>query len=131
MGSRCDAGFTLIEQLVVIAVIAVTLAAIGGLVGSSAHGAHQIERRVSLVQAANSLLFSTMSSRDGLTDPKLDGVDWNHRWHVTLSPAQGAIGLDLPENARWMPMRLELLVQSPSGSAIRLQTIRLQRVPSQ
>ena len=131
MALRRDAGFTLVEQLVVIAVIAVTLAAIGSLIGASARGAYQLERRVALIQAANNILFRTMSSRNELMDPKLEGVAWDHRWQVALSPAQDAIGQNLPENPRWVPMSIELLVRSPSGSAIRLRTIRLQRIPSQ
>lgn len=131
MALRRDAGFTLVEQLVVIAVIAVTLAAIGGLVGASARGAYQIERRVSLIQAANNILFRTMSSRDELTDPRLEGIDWDHRWQAALGPAQDAIGQKLPENSRWVPMSIELQVRGPSGSAIQLRTIRLQRMPSQ
>lgn len=130
MVSRGDAGFTLIEQLVVIAIIAVSLAAIGALMGSSSRGAHQLEQRVSLLQAANNLLFDVMSSRDGLTDPKLDGVGWGHRWRMTLRPAQDDIGRELPENDRWAPMREELIVQSPSGASMRLETIRLERIPA-
>lgn len=122
---RCDAGFVLIEQLVVIAVVATTLAAIGSLIGSSSRGAYQIERRVSLIQTANNLFFTAMSSRDGLINPQLSGAEWNHRWRMTMVPV--AAEMALPANDRWMPVRMELLVQSPSGGQMRLQTIRLQR----
>lgn len=127
--ARRNAGFTLIEQLVVIAVIAVSLAAIGSLMSSSSRGASRLEQHVSLLQAANNLLFDAMSSRDSLTDPRLDGAAWGHRWRMTLRPVQEDIGLELPENARWVPMREELIVQSLSGASIRLQTVRLQRIP--
>lgn len=127
--ARRDAGFTLIEQLVVIAVIAVSLAAIGSLMGSSSRGASRLEQRVSLLQATNNLLFDAMSSRDGLTNPRLDGAAWGHRWRMTLRPVQEDIGLELPENARWVPMREELVVQSLSGASMRLQTVHLQRIP--
>lgn len=128
--ARRDAGFTLIEQLVVIAVIAVSLAAIGSLMSSSSRGASRLEQRVSLLQATNNLLFDAMSSRDGLTDPRLGGAAWGHRWRMRLSPVQEDIGLELRENARWVPMREELVVQSPSGTSMRLQTVRLQRIPA-
>ena len=118
--SRSDAGFTLIEQLVVIAIIATTLAAIGNLIGASSRGASQIERRVSLLQATNNLFLSAASSRDGLNYPKLDGADWDHRWHLTLTPVE-EFGLILPENDRWMPMRVSLtacLFSSPGTKRV-------------
>lgn len=129
--SRRDAGFTLIEQLVVIAIIAVSLAAIGSLMNSSSRGAYRLEQRVSLLQAANSLLFDAMSSRDGMTNPRLAGAAWGHQWRMALRPVQSDLGLELPQNDRWIPMREELVVKSPSGASMRLQTIRLQRLPAQ
>lgn len=127
---RPDAGFTVVEQLVAIAVLGVTLAAIGRLVGSTLRGAGQIERRVSLIQVANSLLFSNMPGRDGLTAPESEGEAWGHRWRMRV----GSAAVDpnpAPENSRWTPMHVDLLIQGPSGAAMRLQTIRLQRTPGQ
>jgi general secretion pathway protein I len=127
---RFDAGFTLVEQLVAVAVLAVTLAAIGRLVGSTLRGARQIEQHVSLVQAANSLLFNNMPARDRPTAPESEGEAWGHRWRMQVGPA--AVDLNpAPENSDWTPMQVELLIKSPSGAAMRLQTIRLQRASGQ
>jgi len=125
---RPNAGFTLVEQLVAIAVMALTLLAIARLVGSTSRGARQIEQRVSLIQAANSMLFD-MPARAGPTAPESDGEAWGHRWRRRVSPAE--VGPDpAAENNRWTPMHVDLLVQGASGSAIRLHTIRLQRTPA-
>jgi general secretion pathway protein I len=127
---RLDAGFTLVEQVVAIAVLAVTLAAIGRLVGSTLRGARQIEQRVPLIQAANSLLFNKMPARDGLTFSESEGEALGHRWRMRVRPA--AVDPNpARENSNWAPMQVDLLIQSPSGAAMRLQTIRLQRAANQ
>ncbi|MBC9879620.1 type II secretion system protein [Bradyrhizobium sp. INPA01-394B] len=128
---RRGAGFILIEQLVAITIIAVTLAAIGALVSATTRGAGRIERQVALLQASNSLLSTVMPPRDGSVAPSLSGVSWGHRWRMILGAAQADPALVLRQNGRWVPMRVELLVQAPSGPLLRLQTMRLQRIRSQ
>lgn len=108
------------------AVLAVTLAAIGRLVGSTLLGARQIEQRVSLIQAANSLLFNNMPARNGLTVPESEGSTWGHRWRMRVSPAAVEAN-PAPGNGYWTPMQVDLVIKGPSGAAMRLQTIRLQR----
>ena len=126
-----DAGFTLVEQLVVITVIAITLAAIGSLVGSTSRGARQVEQRMLLLQTANSLLVSAMPSRDSLAVAEIKGEYFEHRWAMKLLPVQAESGIAAPASARWVPLRVDLRVQGPSGASTRLQTIRLQRTPGQ
>ena len=126
-----DAGFTLVEQLVVITIIAITLAAIGSLLGSTSRGTRQVEQRMLLVQAANSVLVNAMPSRDSLAADEIKGEYFEHRWAMKFSPVQAESGIAAPASARWVPMRVDLRVQGPSGASTRLQTIRLQRAQAQ
>jgi general secretion pathway protein I len=129
--SRRDAGFMLVEQLVVITIIAITLVAIGSLLGSTSRGARQVEQRMLLAQAANSLLVNAMPSRDSLAAAEIKGEYFEHRWAMKFSPVPAESGIVAPASARWIPMRVDLHVQGPSGAVRRLQTIRLQRAPGQ
>jgi len=49
-----NAGFTLIEALVALAIVAVALTSIGSLVATSARGAASIEARLTRLEAARS-----------------------------------------------------------------------------
>lgn len=123
-----DAGFTLIEALVAVAVIAVTLASIGALVGGMTRGTRQIEQRVALVQAANSLLWDTLPARSGPVPPVLNGEALGHRWREDIVPAPVSFGPGASDSV-WIPLSVELSVQGPGGELLRVQTVRLQRKP--
>ena len=129
--SRRDAGFTLVEQLVVITIIAITLAAIGSLLSSTSRGARQVEQRMLLVQATNSLLANGMPSRNNVAAAEINGEYFEHRWAMKFSPWQAESGIVPTAGARWVPLRVDLHVQGPSGAVAHLQTIRLQKAPAQ
>lgn len=126
---RSDAGFTLIEALVAVAVIAVTLASIGALVGGTSRGTRQIEQRVALVQAANSLLWDTLPARAGPVAGGLDGEALGHRWREKVVPAAVGFGPGASDTA-WIPLSVELSVEAPSGAQVQVQTVRLVRKPA-
>jgi general secretion pathway protein I len=125
---RSDAGFTLIESLVAVAVIAVTLASIGALVGGMTRGTRQVEQRVALVQAANSLLWDAMPARTGPVVPVLDGEALGHRWREKVLPAAVGFGPGASDTI-WIPLSVELSVEAPGGELLRVQTVRLLRKP--
>ncbi|MGB6350860.1 MAG: prepilin-type N-terminal cleavage/methylation domain-containing protein [Pseudolabrys sp.] len=127
---RCEtrartAGFTIIEVLVAIAVVAISLTAIGALTGVTTRGVRSLEQHVALVEAARTLAAS-LPSRTQLTSGEVTGDLYGNRWRMAVSPFFG--GAVAPEaDSPWVPETISIRVQSPSGAAISLETVRLQR----
>lgn len=118
---RDSAGFTIIEVLVALAVVASSLAAIGSLVAATTRGARSIEQRVALLQTARAV-ETGLPGRDRLVPGNFGGEIAGHRWRVSVSPfAAEEGGRDSP----WIPQSVTTRVQSPSGAVIELHTARL------
>lgn len=121
------AGFTIIEALVALAVVAVSIVAIGSVMASTARGTRQLEYHVALVQAAYDALWLALPPRSGPVPPELDGQTIDHNWRANFEPLQ----IDGPaEDVPWIPQKVTLQVLSPSGSSIHLETVRLFRRPA-
>jgi general secretion pathway protein I len=120
---RGIAGFTLIEALAALAVMGAGLAAIGPLAGSSLRAGLYAERRLAEIQTAREILAG-MPSREALPVGRLTGALDAHDWRIdsTLIGAGAAVGDSL-----WTPQRIEVLVRSPSGAMLKIDTIRLRR----
>jgi general secretion pathway protein I len=94
-----NAGFTLIEVLVAIALLAVVLGAIGALVGTTVRNVRAIDRRLPLLETAQNLL-ATLPDRAGLRPGTQSGVTGDFRWRVdivALAPPRSTTGL--PDSA--------------------------------
>lgn len=118
-----ESGFTLIEALVALVLIAVILAAIGELVATNSHGERSLERHVGLMETAR--LIAAGLPRDGEPLPKdLAGVMSGYRWQMRVSPFFERAA-PVP-GSRFIPVRIELRVRSPSGTMVALETVRLQ-----
>jgi general secretion pathway protein I len=117
------AGFTLIEALAALAVMGVGLAVIGSLASSSLHAGLYAERHLAEIETARKIIAG-MPSRDELPVGRLTGSLDAHDWRIdsTLIGAPAAAG-----DAVWTPQRIEVLVQSPSGAILKIDTIRLRR----
>jgi general secretion pathway protein I len=92
---EANAGFTLIEVLVAIAVLAVVLGAIGALVGTTVRSVRAIDRRLPLLETAQNLL-ATLPDRASLQPGTQSGVTGDFRWRVdivALTPPPSATGL--------------------------------------
>ena len=91
-------GFTLIEVVVALAVVAVTLTAIGAVAATSARGTRSLEQHLTLVETtrivAATLPRNPQGSLDGLT-----GEILGHRWRISLAPFIGS-GAELHVRAR-------------------------------
>jgi general secretion pathway protein I len=118
------AGFTIIEALVALAVVTITIVAIGSVMASTARGTWQLESHVALVQAANNILWQSLPARTDPISPVLSGQTMDHNWRTEFEPL--AIDLDTPPaELQWVPEKIRIDVQSPSGALISLETVRL------
>jgi len=123
------AGFTLIEALVALSIVAIVMAAIGSLIASTARGVRSIDGHLTRLETARAVM-TALPDRDQLARGAFSGTIANHPWRVAVSPfAIDSTGQQSSE--RWVPQALVVNVGSPSGAAMRISTIRLQRSAAQ
>ena len=128
--ARCErhqaaGGFTLIEVLVALAVIAVLLASIGSLIAGSVRGARSIDQHLALVEIARAI-ETGLPSRDELKVGRLSGEVSGHRWNVDVTPFI-ANNVDPRLPTPWVPLALVITVRSPAGPILQVNTVRLRR----
>jgi general secretion pathway protein I len=119
-----EAGFTILEVLVAIAVVTIVLAAIGTVTATNTRGVRSIEQHVVLAETARSVVAG-LRSREPLASGGLSGDMYGNRWHIGASPMVDGPILD--SRSTWIPQMMTIRVQSPSGAAIDIKTVRLQR----
>ncbi len=135
---RGCAGFTLIEVLVAIAVLAVVLGAIGAVVGNTVRTIRSVDRRLPLLETAQSLI-AALPARDALQPGTQSGTSGEFHWRIdavllnrtvpdsaTAAPSTAATGA--PPKVNWMPLAITVRVQGNEGPPVRLDTVRL--IPS-
>jgi general secretion pathway protein I len=130
--SRSEAGFTMIEVLVAIAVLAVVLGAVGTVVGNTVRNIHQIDRRLPLLETARNLLAS-LPARNAMQPGTQTGSSGQFRWRIDATPlATTAPNPDDPDAAKikWIPLAITVRVQSSEGPPLRLDTVRLVPKPA-
>jgi general secretion pathway protein I len=121
------AGFTLIEVLVALAVIAVSLTAIGELVSVSMRGTQSIEQRVAFRQTLRAIV-TLLPNRQELVPGSVDGSTSGYDWRRQVAPYASTL-VDPKAPTRWQPEAVEFTVRSPSGQILRVDTIRLGKRP--
>lgn len=121
-----EGGFTLIEVLVALAVVAVSLVAIGAVVSTNMRGVGVLEQHAALIAAEQAALASAIPDYDQLVPGTLEGGTGAERWLVQVAPL-GA-GWDVAAgNAGWIPELVTLRLRSGSGATVVLRTVRLAR----
>jgi general secretion pathway protein I len=127
-GPAHTAGFTLIEVLVSIAVVAITIGAIGSVTATATHGVQTLEQHLALVETIRTVA-STLPARDQPVPGSLTGEIYGHRWRLDAVPYTGGGIAPIPDSP-WFPETLKIRVQSPSGAVVGVETMRLQLRPT-
>jgi len=122
-------GFTLIEVLVALAVVAISLAAIGSLIAVTTRGARAVGLHLTLVETARTIVTG-LPERDQLVPGNFSGEAAGHRWRVDVMPFYADF-VDQREPTNWIPQTVVVRVQSPAGKVLQVNTVRLRRRPTQ
>jgi general secretion pathway protein I len=118
-----DSGFTLVEVLVALAIVGITLAAIGRVIATTSHGVRALEQRVSEVEILRGLAAG-LSSRSGIAAGSRAGETAGQRWRIDIAPWAGD-GVDTMANSPWVAQAVTIRVQSAAGAVLGVETVRL------
>lgn len=127
---RPDAGFTIIEVLVALAVVTVSILAIGQLMSTNARGVRSLEDHVALVQSAQSILTTEIPQRSALAPGRLTGRTGETRWQIDIGPV-GEDWIVDKDDVNWIPELVKVQVRGPAGGMVSLETVRLMPKPKQ
>ncbi|WP_315837821.1 prepilin-type N-terminal cleavage/methylation domain-containing protein [Bradyrhizobium prioriisuperbiae] len=117
-----DRGFTLIEALVALAIVAAVLSSIGAVIATTTRGSRGIDQRLALAGAAETLM-ATLPGRLLLKSGSQSGELADQRWRIDVSPMTPAD--DDPQAGRWMPVVVTMRLQGPGGASVQATTVRL------
>jgi general secretion pathway protein I len=118
------AGFTLIEALVALAIVAAVLSSIGAVIATTVKGTRAISQRLALGGTAETLL-AALPARTLLTPGRQSGETAGHRWRIDVSPMNVAVASDAPQTGRFTPLAVSIRLQAPGGSGMQITTVRL------
>ena len=117
-------GFTLIEALVALAIVAAVLGSIGTVIATTVKGTRGIDQRLELSGTAENLL-AALPARALLKPGRQSGDLAGHRWRIDVSPMNVAVASDAPQTGRFVPLAVTMRLQSPGGPAMQVTTVRL------
>ena len=123
-----DAGFTIIEVLIALAVVAVSIVAIGSVMSTNVRGVRLLEQHVTLMQTARSIMTAEIPPRAELGLGTLSGQVNDYRWKIDIGPLGEEWAVPGADVA-WIPALVRIQVRSPSGAVSDLKTVRLMREP--
>jgi general secretion pathway protein I len=125
-----EAGFSIIEVLIALALVAVSLVAIGSLMATNARGVRLLEQHVALLQTARTVMTAAIPARAELRPGAVSGQTDDYRWTVDVSPLGG--GWTVPDaDIPWVPELVRVRVRSPTGAVSDIRTVRLMQRPSE
>lgn len=126
---RHDAGFTIIEVLIALTVLAVSIVAIGSVMSTNVRGVRLLEQHVTLIQTVRSIMTAEIPPRTELGFGVLSGEASDYRWKIDVGP-MGEDWTVPGADVAWIPALVTVQVRSPTGAVSDLKTVRLMRRPS-
>ena len=117
-------GFTLIEALVALAIVAAVLGSIGTVIATSVKGTRGIDQRIQLSGTAESLM-AALPARTLLKPGRQSGELAGHRWRIDVSPMNVPVATDALQTGRFVPLAVTMRLQAPGGPAMQVTTVRL------
>lgn len=112
------------EVLIALAVVAVSIVAIGSVMSTNARGVTKLENHVALMQNVQTVLATAIPQRKELGPGRLSGELRDYRWQVDIAPLGGDWEV---KDAPWIPELVTVRVRSPTGATVDLETVRLMR----
>jgi general secretion pathway protein I len=122
------AGFTILEVLIALAVVAVSIVAIGSVMSTNVRGVRSLEQHVALMQAVRTFAATEVPSREKLGFGTWSGKSSDHQWRIDVSP-MGDEWAAAGSEVAWTPALVRIQVRSPSGAVTDLKTVRLVHGP--
>lgn len=124
-----NAGFTLIEALVALTVLATTTLVLQRTVMTSLHGATHVNDRVEAEIVARSLMSAPLVAGADATAPRIgemNGLRWRIRFEELVLPLS-LQPTDDEGPVRWHPVRMIVSVAVPDkmGQPFEIKTVRL------
>jgi general secretion pathway protein I len=118
------AGFTLIEALVALAIVAVVLSSIGTVIATTVKGTRAIDQRLALTGAAETLL-AELPARNLLKVGRQSGELAGHRWRIDVTAMDAMADTGEEAEPRFIPLAVNMRLVAPGGGALQITTVRL------
>jgi general secretion pathway protein I len=126
---RRDAGFTILEVLIALAIVAVAVLAIGSVMSTNIRGVRTLENHVALIETAQTVLATAIPPRKDLAPGTQTGQIRDYRWRVEIGAVGGGWTVK-DSDVAWIPELVKIRVSAPSGAAVDLETVRLMKRPT-
>ncbi len=124
-----EAGFTILEVLIALAVVAVSIVAIGSVMSTNVRGVRSLEQHVALMQTTRTVMATGIPPALGAGPGATSGQIDDYRWTIDVKPLGGDWSVPGADVA-WVPELVRVRVRSPSGAVSDLRTVRLMHRPS-
>lgn len=119
-----EAGFTLIEALIALAVVGVCLGAIGALTAANLRAVRQVDQRVALVSALRKIEAALPERAKLAAD--LSGEMGGQRFAIISRPdPDPSSSPGERERPAWTPQSLTIRIEGSSGARLDVETVRL------